>query len=216
MFDLVIFDCDGVLIDSEIISAKMLRAEALKLGIDISIDHILKNYVGRSYPTVLAEIQERFNLTLPQDFEMKYRTRLLEAFETQLNIIPYVYDVIQKLKIPYCIATSSSPRRVNRSLELVGLSELFIQNIFTASQVKRGKPAPDLFLFAATSMGAIPENTMVIEDSESGVAAGLAANMFTVRFMGGAHLENQRDNSGANLVFKNFNQFFDHFPDLKR
>ena len=98
--DLVIFDCDGVLVDSEIISARMLRAEAASHGVDISIDHILDNYVGRSYPTVLAEIQAQFAIKLPDDFEDRYRALLLAAFEKDLQIMPDVRDVLNRLNTP--------------------------------------------------------------------------------------------------------------------
>lgn len=213
--ELVIFDCDGVLIDSEIISARMLQAEAREWGVDISIAYILQNYVGRSYPKVLADMQRNFNIVLPDDFEEKYRARLLAAFERDLKIMTHVKDVLEALSVKFCVATSSSPKRVARSLSLVGLTEKFGQNVYTASLVANGKPAPDLFLYTAAQMGVAPQNCLVIEDSIAGVKAGLAAEMNVARFTGGAHLLGETDSAGAHILFDNFSSFFNHFPNLR-
>ncbi len=214
--DLVIFDCDGVLVDSEIISARMLRAEAASHGVDISIDHILDNYVGRSYPTVLAEIQAQFAIKLPDDFEDRYRALLLAAFEKDLQIMPDVCDVIARLNTPFCVATSSTPKRVAYSLKLVGLAEAFHGRIFTASQVALGKPAPDLFLLAAQTMGVAPQDCLVIEDSTLGVQAGNAAHMQTARFTGGSHIRDKTNAAGAGIVFDTFADFYTRFPQLEK
>ena len=114
--NLVIFDCDGVLIDSEIISAKMLVDELARLGVAIDLDYVARHFLGRSYPTVMQQIREEFGLNLPEAFEEQYRNRLLAAFERDLTIMPGIAEVIGALAVPYCIATSSSPRRARRSL----------------------------------------------------------------------------------------------------
>lgn len=210
----IIFDCDGVLIDSEIISARMLREEALVWGVDISIAHILENYVGRSYPTVLAQIQEQFQIELPDDFGQAYRSRLLLAFERELRPIDGVKDMLLTLEFPYCVATSSSPERVARSLSMTGLWDHFEGRIFTASQVSRGKPAPDLFLLAAGASGASVENCIVVEDSKMGIQAGLAAGMKTIRFTGGSHITQKHDAAGSQLTFDNFDHFIEIVESL--
>jgi HAD superfamily hydrolase (TIGR01509 family) len=156
MFDLVIFDCDGVLIDSEIISAQMLIDELALLGVNIDLAYVARNFLGRSYPTVMETIRQEFQLTLPPEFEEQYRARLLTSFERDLKIMPDVAGVVAALKIPFCIATSSSPIRAAKSLQLVGLGHLAGPQLFTASMVRKGKPAPDLFLHAAAQMGAAP------------------------------------------------------------
>ncbi|MDB5664715.1 HAD family phosphatase, partial [Cypionkella sp.] len=149
MFDLVIFDCDGVLIDSEIISARMLIEELAKLGVQIDLGYVARYFLGRSYPTVIETIRQEFNLTLPPDFEAQYRARLLDTFERELKIMPGAAEVIAQIGVPFCIATSSSPMRAARSLGMVGLGHLANDHLFTSTLVARGKPAPDLFLYAA-------------------------------------------------------------------
>ena len=186
--DLIIFDCDGVLIDSEVISARMLIAELKGYGVEMDMAFVSRNFLGRSYPVVLKEVRERWGVALPDRFEADYRARLLSAFERELTVMPGAVEVIGALGLPYCLATSSSPERLARSLEITGLAPLFEGVCFTASEVARGKPAPDLFLHAARRMGAAPSSCLVIEDSLNGLRAGLAAGMEVWRFIGGSHL----------------------------
>ena len=186
--ELVILDCDGVLIDSEIISARMLVQELALLGVQIDLAYVARHFLGRSYPTVMAEIRRSFGIELPPDFEDQYRDRLLSAFTRELRIMPGVAGMLDRLRLPVCVATSSSPRRVEMSLRLVGLWDRLGAVTFTASEVARGKPAPDLFLHAAARMGATPARCLVIEDSLTGIRAGLAAGMQVWRFTGGSHM----------------------------
>ncbi|WP_090109142.1 HAD family hydrolase [Limimaricola pyoseonensis] len=189
-WDLVIFDCDGVLIDSEVLSAELLIELLTEEGATISFDHVRRNFLGRSFPVVARHIRETLGLDLGPDFEARYRARLLERFETALEPMPGIAAALAALAdrgVPACVATSSSPPRVTRSLEIVGLTTA-LPHVFTASQVERGKPAPDLFLFAAARMGARPGRTLVIEDSLPGLEAAAAAGMTAVRFTGGSHL----------------------------
>jgi HAD superfamily hydrolase (TIGR01509 family) len=187
-FELVIFDCDGVLIDSELISARMLVAELERLGVGIDLDFVARHFLGRSYPVVMEQIRRDFGLTLPPGFEANYRENLLAAFERELHVVPGVPEVMERIETPFCVATSSSPRRAARSLQIAGLGHLVGPRLFTASMVKRGKPAPDLFLHAAGSLGARPEAVLVVEDSLTGIRAGHAAGMEVWRFTGASHL----------------------------
>ena len=218
--ELVIFDCDGVLIDSEIISARMLMDELARLQVRIDLDYVARHFLGRSYPTVMKQIREEFGLDLPEEFEDQYRNRLLDAFERDLKIMPGVTEVMAALGVPYCIATSSSPRRARRSLEIVQLPHLDDIPLFTASMVERGKPAPDLFLHAAKQMGVKPANCLVIEDSLNGVRAALAAGMEIARFTGGSHLRGRDltlpDDARAAMTFDSFAGFFQIVPHLRR
>ena len=115
MADLVIFDCDGVLIDSEVISARMLIAELAGLGVVVDMAYVASHFLGRSYTTVMATIRQDFGLDLPGSFEDAYRTRLLAAFERELQVMPHVAQALRALSLPLCVATSSSPRRAARS-----------------------------------------------------------------------------------------------------
>lgn len=212
MFDLVIFDCDGVLIDSEIISARMLIEALEDLGVRVDLDYVARNFLGRSYPTVMAQIRREFGLDLPEDFEDRYRDRLLEGFRQGLRIMPGVAKVLAALRTPWCVATSSSPRRAEMSLTLVGLREAVGENLFTASQVAQGKPAPDLFLLAAARMQATPARTLVIEDSLTGVRAALAAGMSVWRFTGGSHFFSRLDEDPPDArPHRRFDDFADFF-----
>lgn len=217
--DLVIFDCDGVLIDSEVISARMLVTEMRARGLDIDLEYVARHFLGRSYPVVLATIREQFGVVLPPSFEVEYRERLLAAFERELRIMPGVREVLGQLGRPFCLATSSSALRVKRSLEIVGLDDVFGGSITTASEVAHGKPAPDLFLRAAGKMGAAAERVLVIEDSANGIAAAKAAGMEVWHFAGGSHLKGLAVSvdfgAQADRVFASFADFFDLRPDLK-
>ena len=188
MFDLIIFDCDGVLIDSEIISAQMLIAELAQNGVTIDLDYVATHFLGRSYPMVLQQVRRDFALDLPADFEIRYRERLLAAFERDMQVMPGVTTLLDRLALPWCVATSSSRPRAERSLEIADLSQRVGSRLYTASQVERGKPAPDLFFLAAREMGTDPARCLVIEDSLNGIRAGLAAGMTVWRFTGGSHL----------------------------
>lgn len=216
-FDLVIFDCDGVLIDSEAISARVLLAHLASVGVRAGMDDFRKRFLGRSWPKVAAEVRADSGVTLPDDFEASYRRTLLEAFERELTAMPGVVDVLGRLRTPACVATSSSPPRARRSLELTGLLERFGDAVFTASQVANGKPAPDLFLFAARAMGARSARCLVIEDSLPGLKAACAAGMTAWRFTGGSHLrdEGPADDEGlAERTFDNWGRFSEMAPEL--
>lgn len=222
MFDLVIFDCDGVLIDSEIISARMLIEELALLGIDIDLPYVARHFLGRSYPTVMAQIRREFGLDLPPAFEDQYRERLLQGFRKDLKVMPGVPDVMDELAVPYCVATSSSPRRAEMSLGLTGLRDRVGDRLFTASQVQNGKPAPDLFLFAAARMGCDPGRALVIEDSLTGLRAARAAGMAVWWFTGGSHFQaggpalEAPPEAPPQRRFDDFADFFHTAPGLRR
>ncbi len=186
--DLVIFDCDGVLIDSEGLSAEVLMGALADLGVAVDFDYFCVNFLGRSFPTVARDIQTTFDLILPDDFEQRYRRDLFARFTEELAPTRGVEEILKGLTVPYCIATSSSPARVSNSLNITNLARRFGDHVFTASEVQRGKPAPDLFLYTAARMGFDPANCLVIEDSLPGIEAALAANMQILRYTGGAHL----------------------------
>ena len=216
--DLVIFDCDGVLIDSEVISAAMLISELALYGVSIDMEFVSRQFLGRSYPVVIKEVRETFGIVLPDHFESDYRARLLAAFERDLKIMPGIRGVLAQLQVRSCVATSSSPERVAKSLNLVGLGHVFGPSVFTATLVASGKPAPDLFLFTAHKMGVKPEHCLVIEDSLNGVRAGLAAGMQVWRFTGGSHLRgldlSAPVDATAHRQLENFAGFFDGYPHL--
>jgi len=189
MYDLVIFDCDGVLVDSEMLSARVLTGALEEFGVTIDLDHFERFCLGRSFPTVAAAIRAEFAVTLPDSFEADYRARLLEVFAAELRVTEGLAAMLDRLETPAAVATSSSPARSERSLRVTGLWDRFGHRLYTASQVARGKPAPDLFLHTARAEGADPARCLVIEDSAPGLAAASAAGMASLHFAGGSHLK---------------------------
>lgn len=185
----VIFDCDGVLVDSETLSAGVLMAMMRAEGFPISQETFRSDFLGRSFAAAAARAAERFGKPLPDDFEARYRSILLDRLKADLRPMPDVVLLLKGMSAPFCLATSSSPQRLAVSLAAAGLDGFFAGRCFTASEVKAGKPAPDLFLHAARSMGAEPSRCLVVEDSELGVRAGLAAGMAVCHFSGGAHVQ---------------------------
>ena len=199
--ELVIFDCDGVLIDSEIISARVLLQLLKTVGVHVDIAHFQANFLGRSWPKVVADIRINYGLSLGEDFEEGYRSELLKAFETELETTPGIEAVLAKLSVASCVATSSTPRRLRRSMEITGLDRHFGDHTFTASLVENGKPAPDLFLLAAERMGVAPERCLVIEDSAPGIEAAKRAGMRCYHYVGGKHLRgHDLDSSGVSRI----------------
>lgn len=184
----IIFDCDGVLIDSEVISAQVMIEELALENIEIDFEHFQKNFLGRGFVKVAADIRANYGRAISDDFESRYRAKLMDAFTQDLRPMPGIFELLEQLSLPFCIATSSSPTRVDHSLKLTGLEHHFRNKVFTASQVKNGKPAPDLFLFAAAQMGMSPSDCLIIEDSETGLEAAVRAHIPVWHFTGGSHL----------------------------
>lgn len=217
--DLVIYDCDGVLIDSEIISAQMLIEELRGYGVEIDRAFVTRHFLGRSYPVVIGEIRATFGVTLPDNFEADYRERLLNAFKARLKVMPGAGQALRETRCPWCVATSSSRPRAEMSLAVTGLAELVGERLFTASSVRNGKPAPDLFLFAAERMNARPDRCLVVEDSLNGIRAARAAGMPVVRFVGGSHLTGmdlaEPEDATPDLRVETFEALFAAYPVLR-
>ena len=187
-FDLVIFDLDGVLVDSEPISCRVTASALADAGIRLSGAAVHDRFLGMSTVEMLREIEAEHGCRLPELFQETLRERILNAFEHELEPIAGVPDALDALPVDRCVASSSHPKRIRRSLELTGLLERLAPHLFSATMVSRGKPAPDLFLLAAAEMGAEPACCLVVEDSEAGVRAGKAAGMTVFGFTGGSHV----------------------------
>jgi HAD superfamily hydrolase (TIGR01509 family) len=158
-------------------------------GFHITADIFRSDFLGRSFASASHRAAQRFGRPLPGDFEMRYRQRLLARMETDLMPMQGVEAVLRALKVPFCLATSSTPQRLAVSLRVTGLQAWFEGRCFTASEVAHGKPAPDLLHHAAGHMGADAAQCIVIEDSEMGVRAAKAAAMPVWHFSGGAHVK---------------------------
>lgn len=217
--ELVIFDCDGVLIDSEVISLTVIRELLQAYDIEIDDGYFTREFLGRSFPRVKETVKRDFGVELPDSFEQQYLGSLMNRFDTDLQPVNGVESIISQLSIPFCVATSSHRERTNRALRATGLWSYFEDAIYTASQVQNGKPAPDLFLFAAEQHGVDPKNCLVIEDSLSGLRAGVAAGMQVWHFQGGSHMPTSISNivlpPGISRVISHWSQFFTVHPELR-
>src|ERR1700730_17348871 len=182
--DLIIFDCDGVLVDSELLSCRCLSKVLAGYGIDLGLDQALDLFLGRSM-TAGVEHYEAVGRSIPEQFSTELTAGVRAALLSALCPIEGVNSVLEDLQIPHCVASSSDVDRVCFSLTLTGLASHFDTRLYTSQMVERGKPAPDLFLYAAEMMQVDPNRTLVIEDSVSGVKAGKAAGMTVWGFVGG-------------------------------
>ncbi len=187
-FELVIFDCDGVLVDSERLSASVLTGMMAELGFVVTPEVFREDFLGRSFVAAAQRAEQRSGRKLPDGFQLQYRQRLLERMRQELKPMPGVEQVLGGMTARFCLATSSSPERLAVSLGVTGLARYFEGKCFTASEVTNGKPAPDLFFHAAASLGVAASRCLVIEDSEMGVLAAQAAGMAVWHFAGGSHM----------------------------
>ncbi len=184
---LVIFDCDGVLIDSEIVFGRVLGECLIAEGFPISIAEAMMLGIGKNRLNLTAEVEHRFGRSLPDKFFETMRAQVDIAFERELRPIPGIEELLTGLAVPRCVASNSHLDRVRHALSVTQLLPLFEPHVFSASQVARGKPAPDLFLFAAGQLDARPQECLIVEDSTTGVEAAIAAGMPVVGFCGGSH-----------------------------
>jgi HAD superfamily hydrolase (TIGR01509 family) len=185
--DLIIFDCDGVLVDSEIHSNALLAEMMTELGHPMTTAEALEKFAGRSLTDVLALAEGVLGCKVPEELGQTYGRRLLDRLRRELKPVAGVKAAVTALPYRRCVASSSSFERVHLSLDVTGLAPLFDGHIFSATQVAHGKPAPDLHLFAARAMGVAPDRCVVVEDSPLGVTAAVAAGMTAVGFTGAGH-----------------------------
>ncbi|MEM6666452.1 MAG: HAD family hydrolase, partial [Pseudomonadota bacterium] len=183
-YDLLVFDCDGVLVDSEHIY-NAANFEALSaIGYETTSEDLVRRFTGVPYPAMFAEIERDRGSPLPGGFVETLNAGIARRFETELEAIAGIEVLLDAHDGPRCVASSTHMPELRQNLTHVGLIDRFEPHIYSASQVAHGKPAPDLFLFAAKSMGTAPGRCLVIEDSIAGVTAGVAAGMTVIGFIG--------------------------------
>jgi HAD superfamily hydrolase (TIGR01509 family) len=183
--ELVIFDCDGVLIDSERLGVKVDVAMLHELGWPLGEAEVIERFVGRSDRDNQAAIEAHLGRRLPADWPEAIENRYRNAFAKELTPVAGVLDALDRITLPSCIASGGTREHLRYTLELTGLYERFAGRIFSVEDVAEGKPAPDLFLYAAGRMGAAPAGCVVVEDSRPGVEAARAAGMRVLAFAGG-------------------------------
>ena len=213
-FDLIIFDCDGVLVDSEVISCRAHAEILTRHGYPITADEVLNRFLGVSDREARLMIENEISRKLPNDFESQVKQATLQFYADDLRAISYVGEAIAAIGLPKCVASSGTPEKIRHGLTCAGLYDQLAPHIFSASEVKRGKPAPDLFLFAAEQMQAAPAQCLVIEDSIPGVTGAVAAGMTVLGFHGGSHCPPGHADTlraaGAIMTFEDMRQL----PDL--
>jgi HAD superfamily hydrolase (TIGR01509 family) len=195
---LVIFDCDGVLVDSERIAVKIDVEVFGQIGWQLTEAEVIERFVGTSWPSIREQVEAHLGRCLPEDWESTVEPRYLRALQESLTPVDGIVEALDVIALPTCVASSGSHDKMRFTLGLTGLYERFRGRIFSASEVARGKPAPDLFLYAAKRMGAAPRDCVVVEDSAKGVAAARAAGMRVFAYAGGVTPANRL--SGANTV----------------
>ena len=209
-FDLVIFDCDGVLVDSETVSCRAHADMLTRHGYPITADQVLDRFLGVSDREARLAIEAELGRALPADFETLMKQAALDSYKDELRPIPHMVETIATIQLPKCVASSGTPEKVRHGLACAGLYDLLAPHIFSAVQVERGKPAPDLFLFAAERMKAPPARCVVIEDSVPGITGALAAGMTVLGFHGGSHCRpgyaDRLRAAGAAAVFDDMRQ----------
>jgi HAD superfamily hydrolase (TIGR01509 family) len=184
---LIIFDCDGVLIDSELIALDVLSVMMGRFGHPMSVSACQDAFMGMHNADIIRAIEARIGRSLPADEGSRMRAGMIERMRRELKPVTGVADALERLHGPRCVASSSDRDRIALTLDLTGLSRFFGDHIFSGTEVAHGKPAPDLFLHAAATMGVAPRDCIVIEDAVAGVRAGIAAGMRVIGFTGGSH-----------------------------
>jgi len=203
--ELIIFDCDGVLVDSEILACRIDARELGRLGIRTTAHEVAARFAGHGTQDMLDALQAEQGIPVPEGFCDHLLAATMDAFATELKTVPNMAEALERLQGLVCVASSSDVARIEYSLKLTGLVRYFAGSIFSAQMVARGKPFPDLFQLAARSLGAAPAACLVIEDSVAGVRAGIAAGMHVFGYSGASHCVAGHDArlraAGATVVF---------------
>ena len=208
---LIIFDCDGVLVDSEPLAMRIMLETIAEAGAVIDADDAYEAFLGKSLASICEFLRHDHRIDFDVAALERMRMRLYDAIRNELHAIPGVAEALGTVGRPFCVASSSQPERLALALEVTGLSRFFNGNVFSATMVERGKPAPDLFLHAAREMQVSPADCIVVEDSPAGIRSALSAGMEVFGFTGGSHAQSashrhQLEALGPRLVFRDMRQ----------
>lgn len=179
---LVIFDCDGTLVDSELLCNLAMEQQLRILGIESNANELLEKYRGVKFTQVLSSIEETYNIRLPSTFESSYRENVASLFETQLKAIDGIKEVLAEVKLPICVASSAPRKKVKHALKVTGLHQFFGDHIFSCYDIQKWKPDPDIFIHAANEMEVNVDDCLVVEDSPVGVNAALKAKIKCIQY----------------------------------
>ena len=201
----IIFDCDGTLVDSEAITNQVIAEMASELGIEMTGDEASATFGGKTLDDVVYKMKELSGNDLPKDWLPRLIQRVNESWESKLRPVKGVKELLEKIKIPVCVASNGEPTHVRHSLRLTKLYDFFDENVFTASEMSKPKPSPELFLYAAKKMGFKPSECVVIEDSVTGVTAAVNAKIVVYGIINNLFSEKQLKNAGA-IPFKSMDE----------
>lgn len=217
---LVIFDCDGVLVDSELLASRADVAALRDCGISAQLDEVLHGFTGKSIPAILAWIRMKYALVDPQRFLEAKKRHTEELFRQELQPVPGVVRAMEYLQsrgLPFCVASNSQRSRLELTLQVSGLLAFVGSRFYSADSVRCGKPAPDIYLYAAGKNQVRPQDCLVVEDSPTGVTAAKAAGMYCAAFTGTNHLGDswlrQLKAAGADVFFHDFSEFPSLLPE---
>jgi HAD superfamily hydrolase (TIGR01509 family) len=210
---LIIFDCDGVLVDSEPLVCGIVAEEFSRHGFTITANEVMARFMGRPQREIVAEMEAQWGRPVPDAFHSGCKARVAAAYGSDLAAIPDVAATLDGLTIPFCVASSAYPEKLTLGLRATGLYERLAPNIISASWVSQGKPAPDVFIYAAGWMRRPAAECLVVEDSVPGVTAARAAGMRAIGFAGGSHCG---PDHGARLLAAGAEAVFVRMPDLAR
>ena len=202
---LVIFDCDGVLVDSERIAVRVDVVMLAELGWVMTEAEVVERFMGRTDEYMVSQIEAHLGRPLPANWEEPFQRLYREAFEAGLKPVPGILEVLDEIPTPTCVASSGTHERIRYTLGLTGLYTRFVGRIFSAGDVAQGKPAPDLFLHAANRMGADPSECAVVEDSRYGIEAARAAGMRAFGYAGGLTPRHRLEGIGT-VVFQDMRE----------
>jgi HAD superfamily hydrolase (TIGR01509 family) len=197
--DLVILDCDGVLVDSEVLAVEVDKRILAELGWHLTTEEIVERFVGKSSATFTAEVRAHLGRPLADDWDAPYAHWYTDAFEAHLRPVAGIEDALDRIATPTCVASSGGHPKIRANLGLTGLLPRFDGRILSATEVEHGKPAPDLFLLAAARMGVDPARCVVVEDSPYGVQGARAAGMRALGYAGGLTPAHRLRDAGATV-----------------
>lgn len=216
---MVIFDCNGVLVDSELIASAVLAEAFASAGLTVTQETVARRFHGRRPADIFQAVEAAAGITLPADFAAKVAERTLQRVREELRPIPHAGLALTWVRGPKAVASSSPFERIHASLEITGLIGFFSQRLFSASRVLKGKPAPDLFLHVASRLEVDPAECIVVEDSAAGVKAAAAAGMTPIGFVGGSdtagRLANDLGVAGARAVIADMRALHGAILDLR-
>lgn len=210
MLELIFFDCDGVLVDSEPLNARVSVELLARYGIELTAQDVVRQFTGKSMLDAIHIVASTYGVSLPDSYIEEYETLLFDLFRSELKVIDGVRGVLSGLQVSSCVTSNSTHRRLAVTLATTGLNRFFGRNVFSAEDVARGKPEPDIFLHAASAFGANPKRCVVIDDNPSGIMGAVSAGAMAIGFCGGSHIEPGHDqrlyDAGAHEVLTSMSE----------